>query len=145
MKKLILIFITIMFFGCAPLIEYEDDSGLETCLKGIVRIPLCVATLGISEQVILEEAKAHNKKLIQQMWDEYYSTSNEYQRQQLLREIEHVMELNLEINKGLQNWKEFAETIGNKVHVNINQGRPGSRMRCNCIALDDDYVECDCY
>ena len=122
MKNISLIIILALIIGCSHLIHYENDNVLEFTGKTLVRLPLCLATVGLSEVYMGGVTKRHNRNLIEQKWERCYATDNQYEREKLLREIEHLYNLNASVDADIRN---MYNSLG-------NASRSRSKKRINC-------------
>ena len=146
-KTMALIALTALTIGCSHLIHYENDSALKTTGKYLVRIPLMICTLTISEYVMADITKNHNKRLMAQKWESYYTTNNEWERERLLREINHLNSLNADIDRSVDNMSSSFER-GFERGAERAHGRRVEEMRrttnCTCMDLGSGIISCEC-
>ena len=102
MKKIIaLLTISAVMTGCSHLILYENDPPIKSTGKYMARIPLAVGTLLLSEYVMADITKNHNRKVISQAWQRYYAANDPTEKKRLRQEIKRA-ELLIQIDKNIK-------------------------------------------
>lgn len=100
-KVIVLLAISVIMISCSHLILYEDDPPIKTTGKYMARIPLAVGTLLLSEYVMADITKNHNRKVISQAWQRYSATTDPIEKERLRKEIQRA-EILIQIDKNIK-------------------------------------------